>query len=139
MASTLTRTRRKLPGVERFLIVCGAGAAGCGTRYAIALWTARRFGTAFPYGTLIVNVLGSFLIALVLETAAHKTSFPPNLRLALTTGFLGGMTTYSSFNYETTALASSGNTARALLNITITVLGCLVAGYLGILLARRLA
>jgi fluoride exporter len=125
--------------VERFLIVCGAGAVGCGTRYAISLWSARRFGTAFPYGTLIVNVLGSFLIALVLETAARKAAFPPNLRLGLTTGFLGGMTTYSSFNYETTALASGGNTARALLNIGITVVGCLVAGYLGILLARRIS
>lgn len=125
--------------MERFLIVCGAGAAGCGARYAISLWSARRFGTAFPYGTLIVNLLGSFLIALVLETAARKASFPPNLRLALSTGFLGGMTTYSSFNYETTALASSGNAARALLNIAITVLGCLVAGYLGILLARRIS
>lgn len=125
--------------MERFLIVCGAGALGCGARYGISLWSARRFGTAFPYGTLIVNLLGSFLIALVLETAARKAAFPPNLRLALTTGFLGGMTTYSSFNYETTALASNGSAARALLNIAITVLGCLVTGYLGILLARRIS
>lgn len=125
--------------MERFLIVCGAGAVGCGARYVLSMWSAKRFGTAFPYGTLIVNILGSFLIALVLETAARKASFPPNLRLALATGFLGGMTTYSSFNYETTALASTGNLARAAANIAITVIGCLVAGYLGILLARKIS
>jgi CrcB protein len=125
--------------VERFLLVCGAGAAGCGARYAISLWSAKRFGTTFPYGTLIVNVVGSFLIALVLETAARKAAFPPNLRLALSTGFLGGMTTYSSFNYETTALATTGNATRALLNIAITVIGCLAAGLLGIWLARRIS
>jgi CrcB protein len=125
--------------VERFLIVCGAGAVGCGARYAISLWSARRFGTAFPYGTLIVNILGSFLIALVLETAARRAAFPPNLRLALSTGFLGGMTTYSSFNYETTALASGGNPSRALLNIAVTVVACLGAGYLGLVLARKIS
>ena len=125
--------------MERFLIVCGAGAAGCGARYLISLWAAKRIGTAFPYGTLIVNVVGSFLIALVLEVSVRKASFPPNVRLALTTGFLGGLTTYSSFNYESTALVTNGNAARGLLNIGITLIGCLVAGYLGLLLARRIS
>jgi CrcB protein len=123
--------------VERFLIVCGAGAAGCGVRYLISLWAAKRIGIGFPYGTLIVNIVGSFAIAFVLELSTRVASFPPNLRLALTTGFLGGLTTYSSFNYETTALVTGGNALRGLLNIAITMIGCLVAGYLGLLLARR--
>jgi fluoride exporter len=123
--------------VERFLIVCGAGAAGCGARYLISLWAAKRIGIAFPYGTLIVNIVGSFLIAFVLELSTRVANFPPNLRIALTTGFLGGLTTYSSFNYETTALVTGGNAARGLLNIGITLIGCLVAGYLGLVLARR--
>lgn len=125
--------------MTRFLIVCGAGAAGCGARYLISLWAAKRIGTTFPYGTLIVNIVGSFLIALLLEVSTRAASFPPNLRLALTTGFLGGLTTYSSFNYETTALVTSGNAVRGLANIGITLIGCLVAGYLGLLLGRRLS
>lgn len=124
--------------MERFLIVCGAGAAGCGTRYLVSLWTAKRFA-GFPVGTLIVNIVGSFLIAFVLEGSTRVASFSPNLRIALTTGFMGGLTTYSSFNYETTALISNGNTARGLLNIAVTLVGCLVAGYLGLVLARRIS
>ncbi len=97
----------------------------------------ERFGERFPYGTLIVNLFGSFLIALVLELSIRFASFPPNLRLALTTGFMGGLTTYSAFNYESTAMLSDGQVARGLLNIGFTLIGCLVAGGLGIVVARR--
>lgn len=120
----------------RFLLVCGAGALGCGVRYLVGLWIGQR---AFPYATLIVNVVGSFLIALVLELSLRVASFPPNLRLALTTGFMGGLTTYSSFNYETTALASTGQSSRALLYVGATLIGCVLAGLLGLWLARRIA
>jgi CrcB protein len=123
--------------VERFLIVCGAGAVGCGARYLISLAAAERIGTAFPYGTLIVNLVGSFLIALFLGLPIQ--AMPANLRLALTTGLMGGLTTYSSFNYETTALLSTGNALRGVANIAITLIGCLIFGYLGLLLARRIA
>jgi CrcB protein len=119
----------------RFLIVCGAGAAGSGLRYLVAQWIGPR---AFPYATLIVNVVGCFAIALVLEASLRVASFPPNLRLALTTGFLGGLTTYSSFNYETTALAARGQTSTALLNAGLTLISCAVAVLLGIAVARRL-
>ncbi|MBA3454996.1 MAG: fluoride efflux transporter CrcB [Deltaproteobacteria bacterium] len=123
--------------MTRFLIVCGAGALGCGARYLVGLWAAERFGTRLPYGTLIVNIVGSFLIALVIELSIRLADFSPNLRLALTTGFLGGLTTYSSFNYETTQLAFTGQTMRALANVVLTLVACLVAGLLGILVARR--
>ena len=121
----------------RFLIVCGAGAVGCGLRYLVSLWAAERIGTSFPYGTLIVNLVGSFAIALVLEMSIRAASFPPNLRIALTTGFMGGLTTYSSFNYETTALFQT-NAVRGVLNIVITLAGCLLFGLLGLWLARRI-
>jgi fluoride exporter len=119
----------------RTLIVFGAGGAGCVVRYLIALWIGPR---AFPYATLIVNLIGSFLIALVLEASLRVASFPPNLRLALTTGFMGGLTTYSSFNYETTTLAAQGSSARALINVAATLVGCVLAGLAGLWLARRL-
>jgi fluoride exporter len=122
--------------VERFLIVCGAGALGCGARYLVALWIGSR---ALPYATLAVNLIGSFAIALVLELSIRIAGFPPNLRLALTTGFLGGLTTYSSFNYESTALLSGDQAVRGFLYIAATLLGCFGTGLLGLVLARKLA
>jgi CrcB protein len=122
--------------VERFLIVCGAGALGCGARYLVALWIGAR---ALPYATLAVNLAGSFAIALVLELSIRIAGFPPNLRLALATGLLGGFTTYSSFNYESTALLQGGQVLRGLAYVGVTVIGCFAAGLLGLALARRLA
>lgn len=122
--------------MQRFLIVCGAGALGSGARYLVALWIGAR---AFPFATLAVNLAGSFAIALVLELSIRIAGFPPNLRLALATGFLGGFTTYSSFNYESTALLQGGQALRGLMYIGATVLGCLATGLLGLTLARRLA
>jgi CrcB protein len=122
--------------VERFLIVCVAGALGCGARYLVSLWIGSR---AFPYATLAVNLAGSFAIALVLELSIRIAGFPPNLRLALATGFLGGLTTYSSFNYESTALLESGQILRGLLYLGVTVIGCFGAGLLGLAAARKLA
>jgi CrcB protein len=121
--------------VQRFLIVCGAGALGCGARYLVALWIGSR---SFPYATLAVNLAGSFAIALVLELSIRIAGFPPNLRLALATGFLGGFTTYSSFNYESTALLQNGQVLRSLLYLGVTVLGCFATGLLGLGLARRI-
>lgn len=124
--------------MERFLIVCGAGGLGCGARYLVGLWADERFGKVFPYGTLIVNLVGSFLIALVIGLALRMATFPPNLRLALTTGFMGGLTTYSAFNYETSDLLFNGSPGRGLANIAITVIGCIAMGVLGLAIARRI-
>ena len=124
----------------RFLIVCGAGALGCGTRYLVGL----AFGTrSFPYATLLVNLVGSFLIALVFELSIRNASLSPNLRLALTTGFMGGLTTYSSFNYEATTMVSNAQNTRAFFAagayVGATVIGCVLAGLLGMWLARRIS
>ena len=124
--------------MSRFFWICLAGAAGTGTRYLVGLWAGERLGTAFPYGTLIVNVVGCFLIALVMHLALNVASFSPNLRFALTTGFMGGLTTYSSFNYETMRLARDGDMGAAALNFGVTTVACLVAGFLGLVLAQRL-
>ncbi len=122
----------------RFVIVCTSGALGCGARYLISLAAGDKPGEGFPWGTLIVNVVGSFLIAVVLELALRMKSLSPHLVLALTTGFMGGFTTYSSFNYQTTALAMNGAMGRAALNVGATLIGCIGAGLLGLALARRL-
>jgi fluoride exporter len=123
---------------QRLLWICLAGALGTGARYLIGLWAAERFGSAFPYGTLIVNVIGCFLIAAILQSTLEATTFSPTLRLALTTGFMGGLTTYSSFAYETTALFRSGSSTAALANFGLTTLACFIAVVLGLAAARAL-
>ena len=121
--------------MERLALICLAGAVGTGTRYLIALWAAQRFGSAFPYGTLIVNIVGCFAIAGVMH-AALTLSWPPALRSAITIGFIGGLTTYSSFNYETRRLFAAGAPGAAAANAIATIAGAFVAGWLGMLCAR---
>jgi fluoride exporter len=122
--------------MERFLWICAAGAAGTGARYLIALWAVQRFGSTFPFGTLIVNLTGCFAIAAVMH-ASLTIAIPPTLRSAITIGFLGGLTTYSSFNYETTRLLDHGAAGAAALNVVATVVGAFMAGWLGMLVARQ--
>jgi CrcB protein len=107
----------------RFLLICLGGAVGTGARYLIALETPRILGTAFPYATLTVNVVGSFL---------------PDLRLMLTTGIMGGFTTYSTFNYETMEYLRAGAFSLAGLYVAATLLLCLLAGAFGLASGRWL-
>jgi CrcB protein len=123
--------------MERLLWICLAGAAGTGTRYLIALWAAQRFGSSFPYGTLIVNLLGCFWIAAVMH-AALTLSWSPTLRSAITIGFIGGLTTYSSFNYETSQLLEEGAHGAAAVNAISTIVGSFAAGWLGLISAKQL-
>jgi CrcB protein len=122
--------------MERFLWICLAGAAGTGARYLIAVWAAQRLGSAFPYGTLLVNLAGCFAIAAVMH-AALTLGWPATTRAAVTIGFIGGLTTYSSFNYETMRLFEEGAPAAAALNLTLTLLGGFTAGWLGLVTARE--
>jgi fluoride exporter len=122
--------------MTRVLLIGLAGALGTLSRYAIGVWAGRTLGTGFPFGTLIVNLSGCFLIAIIAHAASLQV-ISPTLRLTLATGFMGGLTTYSSFNLETTQLVQSRAWATGLLNFGVTVAGCFVAGLLGFALARR--
>jgi CrcB protein len=124
--------------MARVLWIALAGALGTLTRYGVGLFSLRALGGGFPYGTLIVNVVGCFFIALVVELALTTTLISPTLRVTLTTGFLGGLTTYSSFNLETTTLLRD-RVGAGLSNLALTLGGCFAAGLLGRLLATRLA
>jgi fluoride exporter len=124
--------------MQRFFWICFAGAIGTGARYLVGSWSGSTLGSTFPFGTLIVNVVGCFLIAAIMQLATTMTSFPPTLRLALTTGFLGGFTTYSSFNYETTRMLQDGTSMLALVNVLATSIGSFAAGLLGLLIAKQL-
>ena len=123
--------------MERFLWICLAGAAGTGARYLIAVWAAQRLGSTFPYGTLVVNLIGCFAIAALMH-AALTLGWPATTRAAVTIGFIGGLTTYSSFNYETMRLVEEGASTTAVLNLALTVVGGFMAGWLGLLTAREM-
>ena len=125
--------------MSRLFLICLGGALGTGARYLIALGTPRLLGTSFPYGTLIVNVVGSFLLGVIMQLGLTTNVMSPTMRLVLTTGVMGGFTTYSTFNYETLEYLREGSLALAGLNVAATLLLCLLAGTLGLALGRWLA
>jgi CrcB protein len=108
---------------------------GTGLRYLVNVAASRACGTGFPWGTLTVNLVGCFLMSFVAYAAAREV-ISPGLRLALATGFLGGLTTYSSFNWETLAFARDGVWGLALANTSVTLVACMTAGVLGLVAAR---
>ena len=124
--------------VTRFVWICLGGALGTGARYLVALGTLRLRGPAFPWGTLAVNAVGSFLLGAVMHVGLTTQWLAPTLRVALTTGLLGGFTTYSTFNYETLQYLREGAAFLALLNVTATLCVCLLTGWLGLVAARAL-
>ena len=121
--------------MARFLLICLGGAVGTGARYLFSTAMTRAFGN-FPFGTLGVNVLGSFFASVLMVLALEKSVLSLDLRLILVTGVMGGFTTYSSFNYETLHLAQSGAPGFAVVNVVVTVIACLAAGLAGIWVAR---
>ena len=120
--------------MARFLWICLGGAAGTGARYLLSGWLLRAAGPGFPWGTLAVNVIGSFLLGLLMQIAPAT-----DLRLALTIGVMGGFTTYSSFNYEMLQYLLRDEWLTASAYVAATLLVCLTAGALGLLCGRLLA
>jgi CrcB protein len=123
--------------VERVLLVGLAGGIGAILRYLVVTWTERAFGTSFPWGVLGVNVAGSFLIALVMVLAVTRADLTPTVRVTITAGFLGGLTTYSSFNQDTLSMLDRKQYGTAALYVGVTLVACLAAGALGTALARK--
>jgi CrcB protein len=119
------------------LYIAFFGALGCLARYALSGWVYDLLGHSMPYGTLVVNVLGAFLIGLVMEFSLRTAQISPELRVGLAYGFLGGFTTFSSFSYETFRLLEAAQLPHAALNVLLSVLGCLAFTYLGIVAARH--
>jgi CrcB protein len=117
--------------MSRFLLVCMGGAIGTGARYAIAMSAPRVLGVSFPYATLVVNVVGSFLLGAIMHVGLTTNLLSPTTRVVLATGVMGGFTTYSTFNYETMEYLREGAFSLAGLNVGATVVLCLLAGVLG--------
>ena len=124
--------------VTRFLLVCLGGAVGTGARFLLATGALRWLGPAFPWGTLGVNLIGSFLLGAVMELAVLG-ALAPDVRVILASGVMGGFTTYSSFNQETLGYLGRGAWWLGASYLAGTVAGCLAAGVLGVAIARWLA
>jgi len=122
--------------MTRFFLICLGGAVGTGARYLLSLWMARSSGSAFPFGTLAVNVLGSFLLVVLMHVSLSTGWIGSDARLILGAGVLGGFTTYSTFNYETLMLMRGGSWSLAAANVAATFFGCLAAGALAIVIVR---
>ena len=116
--------------------VAAGGALGASLRYLIAAVTHEFLGHDFPYGTLMVNIIGSFVIGYLLVLLPEQEGGIPILRLLLITGVLGGFTTYSAFSVETLQLLQDGHLNKAGLNIVMTLAFCFVAVWAGFLVAR---
>lgn len=108
---------------------------GANARYFVGGWVAERFGTAFPFGTFVINVSGSLLIGVVLVIASERLA-PAWFRPLLAIGFLGSYTTFSTFSFETLTLAQDGAWIAAAVNAVGGVLAALVGVYVGTVLAR---
>ena len=114
-------------------------AGGGLTRYYLSGWVYSLLGRAFPYGTFAVNIIGAYLIGLIMELGLRSTVIPDTLRLGLTVGFLGGLTTFSTFSYETLSLLEDGRFFVAFANVMASVAACLLFTWLGIITVRTLA
>jgi CrcB protein len=118
------------------LLVAFGGALGSVARYLMASRIQTATGWNFPLGTVLVNILGCFLIGILYVLLVARPDPKHELRALLITGVMGGFTTFSSFSLETVTMAMNGDYTGASLNVVISVAACLLGTVLGIALAR---
>ena len=121
-----------------FLLVAVGGALGAAMRHGVNLLALRWFGPAFPWGTLAVNVLGSFVMGLMVELIARKLGASPEWRLFAATGLLGGFTTFSAFSLDVVVLWERGQMTMAATYVMASVILAIAALFAGLVLGRTL-
>lgn len=124
--------------MSHLLLVGAGGAIGSMARYLLGLWTLHRWGPSFPWGTLSVNVTGSFLIGLLAELIMRKFGASAEMRLFLITGVLGGYTTFSAFSLDAIMLFERGDVALALGYVAASVVLSILAVFAGLALMRAM-
>jgi CrcB protein len=112
----------------KYLMVGVGGFLGSVLRFWLGSFIGGRLGARFPYGTFVINVTGSFLIGMIVTVLAAKAHWSPNWRYLILIGFIGGYTTFSTFEFETLRLAQDGQMLMAILNVTLSV----VVGFVGV-------
>ncbi|HMI32440.1 MAG TPA: fluoride efflux transporter CrcB [Candidatus Limnocylindrales bacterium] len=122
----------------RWLVIGGFGFIGTILRYAAQGGVQRLMGSAFPYGTLVVNVAGSFIVGLAATLFLERSVVSPMWRSAVLIGFCGGFTTFSAFSYETFELVRTGDPARGILNMALHIVLGLAAVWAGYAVAVKL-
>ncbi len=120
------------------MLVGLGGAIGSVVRFLTSLVAAQWFGADFPYGTLVVNLVGAFTIGFVQEIGGEALMIPDNMRLFITTGIMGGLTTYSTFSYETVRLMETNAWNQAWINVVVTTTVALSLCFLGIAAGRAM-
>ena len=118
------------------LAIAIGGAFGSVSRFLVAREMERLLGNFLPYGTLVVNVLGSLALGWLATVFLARPEINVALRLGIAVGFLGAFTTFSTFSFESVQLMLNGAVWRAVLNVTVNTVVCLVMCYLGMQLAR---
>jgi fluoride exporter len=121
------------------LLIAGAGALGSLSRYALSGAIYAALGQNFAYGTLVVNVVGSFLLGLLMQIGLSTDMIPPHLRTTIAIGFIGAFTTFSTFTYETVQYIQEGAWSTALLNIAMSLILGIAAVFAGIYTGRLIA
>ncbi len=125
--------------IKQIMLIAMGGGVGAVLRYVVAAGVHQLTSREFPYGTLVVNIVGSLLIGLFAIFLLEKTSQSANLRALIIIGGLGGFTTFSTFSYETVSLIQHGALMRAILNVSGHVMCCLLATWVGLVCGRWLS
>jgi len=121
-----------------YLAISIGAVLGANARYLIGGWVADRMGASFPYGTLVINISGSFLLGVAITLVTERAIGPWWIRPGFAIGFVGAYTTFSTFSYETLSLMQAGSLVAAGANIVSSVGGALAGVFLGSLLVRAL-
>lgn len=124
--------------MHQLLAIAIGGAVGSVLRFMVSTSVHRLMGKDFPYGTLTVNVLGSLLMGFLFIMLVERQISSIELRSGILFGVLGAFTTFSSFSFETLALMESGDWAKALVNVFVSVSCCLLATWVGLGIGRQL-
>jgi fluoride exporter len=122
----------------KYVMVGVGGCLGSILRFWLGSYIGSRMGTRFPYGTFVINITGSFLIGLVYAFVTARTQWSPNWRYLIPIGFIGGYTTFSSFEYETLLTIQAGQVGLGLLYVVLSVVVGFVAVWGGVVMGRAI-
>lgn len=124
--------------MDKYFIIAAGAVLGAFSRYWMGLWAGDKFGTDFVYGTLLINLIGSFALGLFLTMNLDRGLFTPNARYLVAVGWCASFTTYSTFSWDTFRYIQEGNFKLAAANMVFTLAGCLLATWAGAMLGKAL-